>query len=69
MSILSNPGSLALDQPDDVRRVRDALDRVGYDYEQVADRIATRRSIKLSPGTSDRPRLLRRTRDGDPRPP
>ena len=62
----NDPGPLALDRPDDVRRVRDALDRAGYDYEHVSDRIATCRSIKLSPGPSDRPRLLRRTRDGDP---
>jgi methylase of polypeptide subunit release factors len=66
MLISSNCVPLTLDRPDDVRRVRDVLDRVGYDYKHVSDRIATRRSIKLSPGPSDRPRLLRRTRDGDP---
>ena len=66
MSISSDPGPLVLDRPDDVRKVRDALDRAAYDYEHVSDRIATRRSIKLSPGPRDLPRLLRRTHDGDP---
>ena len=66
MPTSTDSGPLALDRPDDVRRVRDALDRAGYDYEHVSDRIATRRSIKLSPGPCDRPGLLRRTRDGDP---
>lgn len=66
---MSNPSESdvpALDRPDDVRRARDVLDRVGYDYTRVFERIANRRAKELSISPRDRPRLLRLTRDGDP---
>ena len=66
MSISTDSGPPALDRPDDVRRVRDVLDRAGYDFARVFDRIATRRAKGMSISPRDRPRLLRLTRDGDP---
>ncbi len=66
MSISTDSGPPALDRPDDVRRVRDVLDRAGYDYTRVFERIANRRAKGMSISPRDRPRLLRLTRDGDP---
>ena len=66
MSISTDSGSPALDRPDDVRRARDVLDRVGYNSGQIFDRIASRQTGELSLEPRDRPRVLRSTRDGDP---
>jgi SAM-dependent methyltransferase len=66
MAIATEPNPLALDRPDDVRRVRDVLDRAGYDFDRVFGRIAPRRGGAMSLGSVDRPRVLRLTGDGDP---
>jgi hypothetical protein len=58
--------SVAVDRPDDVRRVRDALDRAGYDERPILERMGARESADLSFTALDRPRVLRRTRQGDP---
>ncbi len=60
------PDPLALDRPDDVRRVRDVLDRAGFDERPILERIGAHESADLSFGPLDRPRVLRRTRQGDP---
>lgn len=58
--------SLSVDRPDDVRRVRDALDRADYVERRLLERMGARESIDLSFGVLDRPRVLHRTRQGDP---
>ena len=62
----SGSSPMAVDRPDDVRRVRDVLDRAGFDDRHVCERLGVRKAADLSFGPLDRPRLLRRTRDGDP---
>jgi hypothetical protein len=59
----SNP--LALNRPDDVNRVRDVLDRVGFEDRKVRERLRVGATADLSFGPLDRPRVLRRTGDGD----
>jgi predicted RNA methylase len=60
----SNP--LALDRPDLVRRVREVLDRAGFEESQVLKRLGAKEMVELRLEPFDVPRLLRRTRDGDP---
>lgn len=60
----ANP--MVLDRPDDVRRVRDILDRAGFDEPHILERMGIRESADLSFGPFDRARVIRRTRDGDP---
>jgi SAM-dependent methyltransferase len=57
---------LALDRPETVRRVREVLDRAGFDERHVLERVGVKEMADLSLGPLDRPRLVRRTRDGDP---
>jgi methylase of polypeptide subunit release factors len=57
---------LALDRPDDMGRVRDVLDRAGFDDRRVRGRLGVGKTADLDFGPLDRPRVLRRTRDGDP---
>jgi methylase of polypeptide subunit release factors len=66
MSIPSDSELLALARRDDVLRVRDVLDRIGYDQDRVFGRIAPRRAKEFILSPLDRPRLLWLTRDGDP---
>jgi hypothetical protein len=56
---------LALDRPDDVRRVREILDRAGFEDRPILERMGAHESTYLSFGPLDRPRVLRRTRQGD----
>jgi hypothetical protein len=56
---------LALDRPEDVSRVRDVLDRAGFDDRHVRERLGVGATADLSFGPLDRPRVLRRTGDGD----
>jgi SAM-dependent methyltransferase len=58
-------GPLAVAHPDLIRRVRDVLDGVGYDFEHVRARIGTKQSADPGLSPEDRPRLLRCTRGGD----
>jgi SAM-dependent methyltransferase len=62
----TDPGPLALDRPDHVRRVRDVLDRAGFVERRLMERLGARESLDLSFGPLDRPRVLRLTRQGDP---
>jgi SAM-dependent methyltransferase len=62
----SRSSLLALDRPDDVGRVREVLDRAGFDDRQIRERMAADETVDLSFGPLDRPRVLWRTRDGDP---
>jgi SAM-dependent methyltransferase len=62
----TGPGPLVLDRPDDITRLRDVLDGLGYDFEHVRARIGTKQSADLGLSECDRPRLLRCTRSGDP---
>jgi hypothetical protein len=66
MSISTDSDLLAVDRPDDVRRIREVLDRVGYDFDLVFDRIANRQKREVSLTPQDRPRVLRLTLGGDP---
>jgi methylase of polypeptide subunit release factors len=56
----------AVDRPDDVRRIRDTLDRAGFDDRHILERMGALESADLSFSAMDRPRVLRRTRQGDP---
>jgi len=60
------PSSLALAKPDTIHRVREVLDRAGFDEPHIAERLGSKEVIELAFGPLDCPRLLRRTRDGDP---
>jgi SAM-dependent methyltransferase len=62
----NHPDPLAVDRPDDLQRVREVLDRVGFENRTIEKRLGARESIDLSFGPLDRPRLLRLTRQGDP---
>ena len=62
----NHPGPLAVDRPDDVQRVRDALDRAGFENRRIGERLGVKEAIDRSFGPLDRPRLLRLTRQGDP---
>jgi SAM-dependent methyltransferase len=62
----NHPDPLALDRPDDVRRVREILDRVGFDERRIMERLGAKEPLELSFGPLDRPRVLRLTRQGDP---
>ena len=42
------------------------LDRAGFDEGHVRERMAADQTADLGFGALDRPRVLRRTRDGDP---
>jgi hypothetical protein len=66
MSEPTNSSPLALDRPDTVGRVRDVLDRAGFNESRVLEQLGANEMADLSLGPLDRPRLLRRTRDGDP---
>jgi predicted RNA methylase len=66
MPIQSGTGPLALDRPDDVSRVRDVLDRAGFEESHVLVRLGVKEIAELSLGPLDGPRLLWRTREGDP---
>ena len=66
MPIQNGPDPLALDRPDDVRRVREVLDRAGFELGHIRERLAADDMVDLGFGPFDRPRVLRRTRDGDP---
>ncbi len=66
MPVPTRSSPLALDRPDTVRRVRDVLDRAGFNESRVLERLGAKEMAGLSLGPLDRPRLLRRTRDGDP---
>jgi hypothetical protein len=57
---------LALDRPDLVRRVREVLDRAGFEESHILERLGAKEMAELGLGPLDRPRLLRRTREGDP---
>jgi SAM-dependent methyltransferase len=57
---------LALNRPDDVSRVRNVLDRAGFEDRKVRERMAADETVDLKFGPLDRPRVLYRTRDGDP---
>src|SRR5208337_5052004 len=65
MSRLSNEAPLAVDQPDLVHRVREVLDRVGFDEKHIYERFGVGEQGQLTLGPLDRPRLLWRTRDND----
>jgi SAM-dependent methyltransferase len=56
---------LALNRRDDVSRVRDVLDRAGFEDRKVRERLGVGATADLSFGPLDRPRVLRRTGDGD----
>jgi SAM-dependent methyltransferase len=66
MAIQTGSGPLALDRSDDIDRVRDVLDRAGFDDRQIRERMATDETVDLNFGPLDRPRVLWCTRDGDP---
>jgi predicted RNA methylase len=61
----SSGGPLALDRPDDVFRVRDVLDRVGFDHAGLLERIGAGAMVDVGFGPLELPRILRRTREGD----
>ena len=65
MSRLSNEAPLAVDQPDLVHRVREVLDRIGFDEKHIYERFGAGEQGQLTLGPLDRPRLLWRTRDND----
>jgi SAM-dependent methyltransferase len=56
---------LALNRPEDVRRARDVLDRADFDERHVRERLGVVATADLNFGPLDRPRVLRRTGDGD----
>ncbi len=56
---------LAQDRPDEVSRVRDALDRAGFEDRKVRERLGVGATADLNFGPLERPRVLRRTGDGD----
>ena len=66
MPIPTGTGLLALDRPDDLSQVRDVLDRAGFDDRHVRERMAADETVDLGFGPLDRPRVLYRTRDGEP---
>ena len=55
----------AVDRPDDVSRVREVLDRAGFESRPVRERLGVGATADLNLGPLDRPRVLRRTGDGD----
>lgn len=57
---------LAVDRPEDVNRVREVLDRTGFDDRHIRDRLAADETVDLEFGPFHRPRVLWRTREGDP---
>ncbi|MGZ3386017.1 MAG: hypothetical protein ACXWNF_13565 [Isosphaeraceae bacterium] len=65
MSRLTNEAPLAVDRPDLVHRVREMLDRVGFDEKHIYERFGVGEQGQLTLGPLDRPRLLWRTRDND----
>ncbi len=65
MSPRIDEAPLTLDRPDLARRVREVLDRAGFDESRILERLGAREMADLSLGPFDRPRLLRRTRDED----
>ena len=65
MSRLTNEAPLAVDRPDLVHRVREVLDRVGFDEKHIYERFGVGEQGQLTLGPLDRPRLLWRTRDND----
>ena len=66
MSHLANDAPLAVDQPELVRRVREVLDRAGYDEKHIYERFGVQEMGQLTVTPLDRPRLLWRTREPDP---
>jgi Methyltransferase small domain len=54
------------DRPETIHRVREVLQRVGFDERHVPSLLDVPDMASLNTGAVDRPRLLRRTRDGDP---
>jgi SAM-dependent methyltransferase len=66
MSQQPHASPLALDRPDLVHRVREVLDRAGFDEPQISERLGAKEMPEIAFGPLERPRLLRRTRDGDP---
>ncbi|MGP0066099.1 MAG: methyltransferase [Isosphaeraceae bacterium] len=66
MLIPTDASPLALDRPDTVRRVREVLDRAGFEESQILKRLGAKEMVELSLEPFDVPLLLRRTRDGDP---
>ncbi len=66
MARSTSSGPLTVDWADDVSRVREVLDRAGFNEHQVRERMAADETVDLGFGPLDRPRVLRRTRDGDP---
>ena len=65
MSRLTNEAPLAVDRPDLVHRVREVLDRAGFDEKHIYERFGVGEQGQLTLGPLDRPRLLWRTRNND----
>jgi hypothetical protein len=61
---VSDPGFLSFEQPDEVRRLREALDRAGYRDSRILDLLGVKDFPSLR--GSDLPLLLYRTRGGSP---
>ena len=56
-------GPLEVDRPDDVDRVRDVLDRIGFDQPRLLERIGAGATADVGFGPLDLPRILRRPRE------
>jgi SAM-dependent methyltransferase len=65
MSHLTNEAPLAADQSDLVHRVREVLERTGFDERHIYERFGVEELGQLTLGPMDRPRLLWRTREND----
>ena len=57
---------LNLDRPESIHGVREVLQRAGFDETHIPERLGVADMAALSFLAMDRPRLLRRTREGDP---